>query len=120
MRVMRVLIVDDNQDILDILEMIIEESGHLTKAINNGNDFFRSVTEFQPDLILLDIMLGKHDGRQLCAKLKSDDGMSHIPIVMISASHSRVDLDKKKCRHDGFIPKPFDISEVSRIVNSFI
>lgn len=116
---MKVLIVDDNHDILDILAMIIEESGHLIKTISNGDEFFDSVRAFQPDLILLDIMLGKHDGRQLCAGLKSDSEMCHIPILMISASHTLLDLDRKECQSDGFIAKPFDILEVSRVVNSF-
>jgi DNA-binding response OmpR family regulator len=117
---MKVLIVDDNLEILEILSIVVEEDGHTVRAIEDADQFFTNVDAFKPDLILLDIMLGKHDGRQLCADLKSNHKTKNIPVVMISASHSPYSFKEKQCQPDGFIPKPFDITEVTRIVNQFL
>jgi len=117
---MKVLIVDDNREILEILALIVESDGHDVKAINNGDDFFQSVEHFRPDLILLDIMLGRHDGRRLCATLKANEQTRHLPIVMISASHAPHTFKEVACEADGFIAKPFDIDHVSNIVNTFV
>jgi len=116
---MKVLVVDDNKEILEILTMIIEEDGHQVTPVQNGDEFFRSVEKSKPDLVLLDIMLGKHDGRQLCASLKADEKTCHIPIVMISASHALQSLGEMKCEANGFIAKPFNIQHVCNIVNGF-
>lgn len=116
---MKILIVDDNNEILEILTLILEQDGHSTKEINNGDELFTAVESYQPDLILLDIMLGKHDGRKLCADLKADKTTNHIPIIMISASHAQQSLKEMDCKPNGFIPKPFDIDHVSEIVNTF-
>ena len=116
---MKVLVVDDNRDILEILTMIIEEDGHQVTSAQNGDELFRLVERSKPDLVLLDIMLGKYDGRQLCASLKADKTTCHIPIVMISASHAPQSFAEMKCEANGFIAKPFNIQHVCNIVNGF-
>jgi len=116
---MKVLIVDDNLAILEILTILIEDDGHIARAIDDAAEFFKTVDTFRPDLILLDIMLGIYDGRQLCTDLKSNEKTKNIPVVLISASHSPNAIDGKQLQPNGFIPKPFDISEVTRIVNTF-
>lgn len=114
---MKILIVDDNPDILDILSIIMEQDGHMTKTIDDGNDFNSSIISFQPDLILLDIMLGQYDGRELCSDLKSNITTRHIPVIMISASHFPESFFERGCMPEGFISKPFDIVHVSKTVN---
>lgn len=68
--------------------------------------------KFEPNLILLDVMLGDHDGREICHEIKSTQHTSHISIIMISATHDLKSMDKKLCEPDDVIAKPFDIQNL--------
>lgn len=107
-----VLIVDDNDDILEVLQIILEIEGHKVHCLADAKQLNNAVRSFRPDLILLDIMLGEEDGRDLCKNLKSHVETSHIPIIMISASHGMLSLEEKKCSAEAFIPKPFEIDDL--------
>ncbi len=72
------------------------------------------LTSFQPDIILLDIMLGDTDGSLLCRKLKSNPAFSHIPIVLMTAAF--IKERDKECGADGFIEKPFDLGAVNALI----
>ncbi|WP_184545713.1 response regulator [Mucilaginibacter sp. FT3.2] len=106
----RILAVDDDNDILEILQYILEESGYEVETLSDGHCLFDSIRKHQPDLILLDIMLGGLDGRELCKHLKGMKETHDIPVIMISASHS---VPIKAQNHtdgpDDFIAKPFDL-----------
>ncbi|MHB1179415.1 MAG: response regulator [Daejeonella sp.] len=65
-------------------------------------------------------MLGDMDGREVCKTLKSDPQTSHIPVIMISASHNLFNAQEKKCLADDFIAKPFDIDHLATIVNQHV
>lgn len=99
---------DDNKDILEILKYILEESGYEVDTLSDGHHFFDKIHEYTPDLILLDVMLGDMDGRELCQNVKMQQETHDIPVIMISASHSITNI-KTKCAPDAFLAKPFDI-----------
>jgi DNA-binding response OmpR family regulator len=107
----RILAVDDNVDILEVLQMILEDSDYEVETLNDGTLLFDKIREHRPDLILLDIMLGNADGRELCKNVKLRKDTHNIPIILISASHSSSDLLKPNGADD-FLAKPFDISEL--------
>jgi DNA-binding response OmpR family regulator len=106
----RILAVDDDRGILEVLQYILEESGYEVETLADGYNLFTAVREHHPDLILLDIMLGGLDGRELCKHLKGMKETRNIPVILISASH---DVAAKSFNNDGgpddFIAKPFDI-----------
>jgi DNA-binding response OmpR family regulator len=106
----RILAVDDDNDILEILQYILEESGYEVSTLADGHFLFDSIREHHPDLIILDIMLGNMDGRKLCRDVKSQTDTYKIPVILISASHSVVDTLKQNGNPDDFLAKPFDIS----------
>jgi DNA-binding response OmpR family regulator len=108
----RILAVDDDKDILEVLQYILEESGYEVETLSDGHDLFGHIKENTPDLILLDIMLGNMDGRQLCREVKAKQETHDIPVILISASHNVSDSMKQKGSPDAFIAKPFDISEL--------
>ena len=116
----RILAVDDDKDILEILQFILEDSGYTVDTLSDGRQLFQKIDENVPDLILLDIMLGTTDGRDLCKNIKSKDNTQKIPVIMISASHNIADVLKQDCAPDDFLPKPFDINVLlSKIQNQF-
>jgi DNA-binding response OmpR family regulator len=112
----KILVLDDNEDILALIVMILEMEGYQPKGISTGGALMKSVEEFNPELILLDVLLGDSDGRILCHELKSDPSTANIPVIMISASHAALSLSEDHHKPDDFISKPFDIDDlVNRI-----
>lgn len=118
MKTKRVLVVDDDEDILDVIRIILEDEGYEVTTLNNGNDVSKNVAASKPDLILLDVMLGGMDGREICKDLKSNSMFQLIPIVMISASHNLQDQLQQPKSANAFIPKPFDIDNLINVVNA--
>ena len=113
----KILVVDDNQEILEVIELILELEGYQVSALIDANRFNERLTEFKPDLILLDVMLGSLDGRDLCNSLKADKVTVDIPVIMISASHNLNDMQNRICYPNDFIAKPFDIDNLISKVN---
>jgi len=105
----RILAVDDNKDILSVLRFILEDSGYAVDTLSDGHFLFEKIKEHTPDLILLDIMLGDMDGRDLCKDVKNTQETHAIPVILISATHNASDLFKKNGAPDDFIAKPFDM-----------
>jgi DNA-binding response OmpR family regulator len=116
----KILIVDDNPDILELLSLIFDAEGYQILATPTGFQLLENVTKFYPDLILLDIMLGDYDGRDLCNELKNSALHKHIPILMLSASHGLYSLNEKHCHADGFMAKPFDVGRLIDKANSLV
>jgi DNA-binding response OmpR family regulator len=113
----RILAVDDDKDILEIIKYILEESGYEVDTLAEGKSLFDHVKQHEPDLILLDIMLGNLDGRELCKTLKNQQETKSIPVILISASHDPGNLNQAGSPDD-FIAKPFDIDVLlNRISN---
>ncbi len=114
----RILIVDDNEDISQVVGMILNDEGYDVHSHPTGDDLISTVLTVNPQLILMDIMLGEYDGRELCAVLKDNEQTADIPILLVSGAH---DLHPKQNKADGFISKPFDIDyllfRVARTIN---
>jgi len=108
----RILAVDDNQDILDVLRYILEDSGYEVDTLSDGHDLFKQIKKSHPDLILLDIMLGDMDGRVLCKNVKETAETHNIPVILVSASHNVADSMKQSGAPDDFIAKPFDMNDL--------
>lgn len=113
----KVLVVDDDNDILDVIRIILEDEGYTVSTLNNARGIIDELTGNRPDLILLDVMLCGLDGREVCKKMKVNPTFKTIPVIMISASHNLNGvLDQTSA--DGFISKPFDIDNLISLVKS--
>jgi two-component system phosphate regulon response regulator PhoB len=108
----RILAVDDDDDILEVLQFILEDSGYEVDTLNDGKYLFEKIKGHTPDLILLDVMLGGLDGRELCKNVKSRLETHDIPVILVSASHTLKDTLAQKGAPNAFIAKPFDINEL--------
>ena len=106
----KVMIVEDDQDILYIASYILEQQGFSVLSISQCEEAIPEALNYQPNLILFDINLGNCDGRELCFKLKTEFKLT-IPILIFSANvHLASTVSKYKA--DGFIPKPFDLERL--------
>jgi DNA-binding response OmpR family regulator len=108
----RILAVDDNDDILEVLRYILEDSGYVVDTLSDGHFLFDKIKEHTPDLILLDIMLGDMDGRALCRDVKAQQETHGIPVILVSASHDIAATLRQIGAPDDFVAKPFDLDEL--------
>src|SRR5689334_1803148 len=80
----KILLVDDNRDILEAVQLLLEDAGYTVLAVDNG-EYLEHLDKHLPDIILLDMLLSGKDGKELIKILKSQDVTKHIPIILNSA-----------------------------------
>ena len=109
----KILVVDDDPDILDALQFMLEDAGYSVKTTEKGEyaENLHDSTGGLPDVILLDVLLSGKDGRLICQKLKSQEETRHIPIIMMSA-HNNARQSVASVGADDFIAKPFEADEL--------
>jgi len=104
----KVLIVDDQLDLLELLQMALEQEGFKVRTASSGAAALEAVAAEKPDLILLDIILGDISGIKLTTRLKNSDETSHIPIILLTAKDSETDIIVGlSVGADDYITKPF-------------
>lgn len=112
----RILVVDDDLDILVVMEILLTMKGFSVEVTAKWESTFEKVDSFQPDLILLDVLISGNDGRTICKQLKSQEGTKNIPIIMFSAHPSAAATMADYGAND-FIAKPFDVNDLLAKVN---
>jgi DNA-binding response OmpR family regulator len=115
----KILVVDDDQDIREIIMYILQSEGFEVAGLDRGSAVVGTVQETRPDMILLDVQLGDMDGRDVCRSLKQEAATRDIPIIMISANHGWHGLQERKCEADDFLAKPFDLNELVNHVKRY-
>jgi len=113
----KILVVDDDVDILSVMEILLSMKGFDVQVTSKGENAFPKVESFKPDLILLDVLISGHDGRTICRQLKSNKDTSHIPVIMFSA-HPGAAAAIADYGADDFIAKPFDVNNLMKKVNA--
>jgi DNA-binding response OmpR family regulator len=115
----KVLVIDDDRDILEAVQMILDSGGYDSDVTTKGDETYIKIDTYQPDLIILDVLLSGNDGRTICKNLKSDAATKKIPIIMISA-HPTAKDSTKECGADSFVAKPFSVVELLAEVKNYI
>ena len=117
----KILIVEDNRENIDLLVYFLRPQGYNLITATNGAKGLELVKKERPDIILLDIMLPKMDGFEVCERLKKDDSTKYIPIIMITALKDLKDkLRALQVGADDFITKPFENVELLARVKSLL
>lgn len=118
----KVLVVDDNIQNLELLQAYMEElDGVTTVAATDGVEALEKVASENPDLILLDVMMPKMSGFEVCKRLKSDPKTSNIPVVMVTALNELGDIERGvECGTDDFLTKPVNRLELVTRVKSLL
>ena len=117
----KILIADDNQQNRELLEAYLSEEGYEMTMAVDGQETLDQVAEHQPDIILLDIMMPKLSGYEVCGTLKQDETTKDIPILMVTALGERGDIEMAvKAGCDDFLTKPVNNLELKIRVRSLL
>lgn len=117
----KVLVVDDEPSILIPIKFLMEQNGYSVKVATSGKEAMAIIERFQPDLILLDIMLPQMDGLEICQLTREKPECQDIKIVFLSALGSEVDVAKGiALGADAYITKPFSNAEVIETVSRLL
>jgi two-component system phosphate regulon response regulator PhoB len=109
----KILIVDDEKDIIELIQYNLEKEGYVVNHAFSGEQCLENVKSELPDLILLDLMLPEIDGVDVCKFLKNNPQTSHIPIIMLTAKGEETDIVLGlELGADDYIIKPFKVREL--------
>lgn len=117
----KILIVDEEVDLVETVRFPLELEGFTILVSNNGEDALHQARRETPDLILLDVMLPKLDGYKVCRLLKFDERYKHIPILMLTAKTQEKDKTVgKETGANEYITKPFDLDQLVEKIKSYL
>ncbi|MDD5432124.1 MAG: response regulator [Candidatus Omnitrophica bacterium] len=105
----RILVVDDESQLVELIQMRLEANGFEVITAYNGQEALDKARQEKPDLIILDLMLPKIDGYKVCRMLKFDEKYKNIPVILFTARAQEDDIILgQKVGGDAYITKPFD------------
>ena len=113
----KIFILDDDRDILDSMKMILEFKGYQVHTSAHPENL-NSISQRDPDLLLIDLWMSGVDGSDICRQLKDNIRTRHIPVIIISANANIKELSAG-CNADGYISKPFEIDELISTVQHY-
>ena len=117
----RILIIEDESDVADLLALSFRKAGFKTMSAADGATGLQKAREERPDFVILDLMLPKMSGLEVCKILKSDAGTSHIPILMLTAKAEEIDrIVGLEFGADDYVTKPFSPREVTLRIRAIL
>ena len=117
----KILVVDDEQDIVDLVAMHLQREGHEPFTVGNGFEVVPSAVKHEPDLIVLDLMLPGIDGIQVHKRLRADSRTRHIPVIMLTAKSQMHDrIAGLESGADDYLTKPFSPRELMLRINAVL
>ncbi len=112
----KILIVEDNTELSKLLELILRRADYETVVAEDGIDALTQFTQVQPDLVLLDIMLPRLDGYEVCTRIRREF-RSTVPVIMLSSLDSPLDMERsRQAGATGHVSKPFDREQLLRTI----
>ena len=117
----KVLIVDDEPNILVSVEFLMRREGHEVATAVDGQEAIDLLDELRPDLMILDVMMPRKNGFEVCAEVRADDRLSAMPILMLTAKGREAEMKKGlSLGADAYITKPFSTHELVLKVNELL
>ena len=117
----RVLIVEDEPHIVLSLEFLLEREGYESAAATDGEEGLALVRRLRPDVVLLDVMLPKRNGYEVCRALKADPELRAIPVIMLSAKGQEVEILKGlELGAAAYVTKPFGNAEILEAIRAVL
>jgi CheY-like chemotaxis protein len=118
-KIKKIIIFDDDEDILSICSYILEEQGWEVHTFTDCNDIIEKVAGIAPDVILMDNWIPDVGGINATQTLKKDDALKHIPVVYFSAN-SDIQVLADHAGAESYLAKPFDLEDLERVINSVL
>jgi DNA-binding response OmpR family regulator len=117
----RILVADDSQAVRDILQMSLETLGYRVVLAEDGERAMERIEQERPDLIIVDVMMPKVNGFQICRRVKSDPGTRKTPVILLTARSGQEDVFwGKDCGADEYITKPFRTQDLERAIGRLL
>lgn len=117
----KILIVDDEPNIIVPLEFLMEQNNYAVRVAETGEQALEIIPAYEPDLILLDIMLPGIDGYEVCQKIRKNPKFNRIKIIFISAMARSIDVAKgMELAADEYITKPFSTADVVKKIKTLL
>jgi two-component system phosphate regulon response regulator PhoB len=117
----RVLVVDDDPQVLKLLHVNFEMEGYDVVSATNGEEALAAVVKERPDVVVCDVMMPGMDGLEVVRRLKADDATAKLPVVLLSAKALRGDVRSGlDAGADEYVTKPFDPSELLDVVGRLL
>ena len=107
----KILVVDDDLDILTLVQIMLSMNNFKVEGISRWEDINNRITDFKPDLVLLDVSLAGADGRDICKKLRQTKETQDIPVILFSANAHMGNYVEESLAQ-AFISKPFELSHL--------
>ena len=109
----KILVVDDEPHVIRSLTFVLEKEGYNVSSATNGEEALAKIQESKPSLMLLDVMMPKKNGYEVCEEVKGNSGLSDIHIIMLTAKGQEADREKGfSAGADEFMTKPFSLMAV--------
>ena len=117
----RILVIEDEKNMADLVVQVLQKEGYEVDAAYDGEEGLNKIKATKPDIVLLDIVLPKLDGRDLLKKAKQDEDIKHIPIVVLSGRSEQWDRDiGLELGADEYIEKPLEIVKLLRQIKNVL
>ena len=117
----KVLIADDEENIVAALEFLLQRSGYEVHVARNGDEALRLVEACDPDLVLLDVMMPQRSGYEVCQRIRANEARRHVKIVMLSAKGREVEIAKGLALGaDAYVTKPFSTRELLAQIHALL
>ena len=118
----KVVCIEDEPEIIDLVELILSRKGFIVHGANGGKEGLETVKKERPDLVLLDLMMPDMDGWEVYQRMKSDDELAKIPVVVVTAKAASIDkvLGLAIAKVDDYITKPFGPQELLESVEKIL
>jgi two-component system, OmpR family, phosphate regulon response regulator PhoB len=118
-KLQKILVVDDEPDVVELLSYHLKNAGYRVRTVTNATTSIERARSFQPDLVILDIMMPELNGTQICRILRSDPEMKNVPIIFLTARGDEADRVRGfEAGCDDYVSKPFSVKEVVLRVKS--
>ncbi|MGB3903557.1 MAG: response regulator [Anaerolineae bacterium] len=122
----KILLVDDDPDFVEATKIVLESAPYDVAVAYNGDEALQKVSEVNPDLIILDIIMPEQDGFKVCEALKSDPELAQIPVIMLTSLSQRMGetafslTDGMMLEADDYVDKPVTPDELLNCVKKFL
>lgn len=116
-----ILVVDDEENLVELLKFRLEANGYNVETASDGEEGLGKMQKLRPDLVVLDVMMPKMHGYEVCRLAKASEKTRDIPIVVLTARSQQKDMDDAlNCGADSYVSKPFEPAVLLKIIGQFL